>query len=531
MSTLQDIPVGAEDHHRRPETVPCPSQSVVCIVCIAYAAPIACIVSSTCIVSGSPESRRQRGRRVFLVVVSPALEAPFALRLRCLALGPCLRYSRQMNTSAPDRSPSRKDQRSHESHATGHITPHAVYSYPLQRIVFTKQAPALRLQDLRPELPFLFAYELSQPHTGPRYYFPASLDDFWPTYLAFKPSERCFHEVIRHDRPCKLYFDLEFDKSKHQTVNTQDIMERFRHIVITHLTKLFDIPAADCTVVDLDSTSAVKFSRHLIINIRGVCFESSLHVGAFVRDLRQRLYLKAFSIDQYPSYVASSPIAIDTLAEVDPEYVRSLFLDESLGINGLFVDCSVYSRNRNFRILGSRKPGRTEIFSPTNPVHASSITLEYFRTTLVSACEQGARRISFKAPQTDLSAHFPHTREARSFLAVQSDDFADLENYLLQRLRERSPSAALGDPVYELTTDGPRLFYPIKGDRYCEVRGRQHKSNGTFFNISMSSGTFTECCFDHDCRGHMRITHLLPVSIKECLQSIQKKIGTPHPLP
>ena len=47
----------------------------------------------------------------------------------------------------------------------------------------------------------------------------------------------------------------------------------------------FDIELQQSWVVELDSTSATKFSRHVIIQVPGAAFRSNFHVGAFVKDL------------------------------------------------------------------------------------------------------------------------------------------------------------------------------------------------------------------------------------------------------
>ncbi len=47
----------------------------------------------------------------------------------------------------------------------------------------------------------------------------------------------------------------------------------------------FDTELQHSWVIELDSSSATKFSRHVIIQIPGAAFRSNFHVGAFVKDL------------------------------------------------------------------------------------------------------------------------------------------------------------------------------------------------------------------------------------------------------
>ncbi|KAJ1621400.1 hypothetical protein T492DRAFT_357735 [Pavlovales sp. CCMP2436] len=54
----------------------------------------------------------------------------------------------------------------------------------------------------------VWAHELSS--TGARSYIVASVCDFWSVYRTLRPMVRRHYELIEADRPCRLYFDLEF---------------------------------------------------------------------------------------------------------------------------------------------------------------------------------------------------------------------------------------------------------------------------------------------------------------------------------
>ena len=47
----------------------------------------------------------------------------------------------------------------------------------------------------------------------------------------------------------------------------------------------FDIEFKEDCIVELDSSTPAKFSRHVIVRIPGAAFQSNFHVGAFVKDL------------------------------------------------------------------------------------------------------------------------------------------------------------------------------------------------------------------------------------------------------
>ena len=47
----------------------------------------------------------------------------------------------------------------------------------------------------------------------------------------------------------------------------------------------FDLDLSEDWVLELDSSTATKFSRHVIIALPDAAFQSNAHVGAFVRDM------------------------------------------------------------------------------------------------------------------------------------------------------------------------------------------------------------------------------------------------------
>jgi hypothetical protein len=47
----------------------------------------------------------------------------------------------------------------------------------------------------------------------------------------------------------------------------------------------FQLVLEDSWVLELDSSSPHKFSRHIIVRIPGAAFQNNFHVGAFVKDM------------------------------------------------------------------------------------------------------------------------------------------------------------------------------------------------------------------------------------------------------
>ncbi len=47
----------------------------------------------------------------------------------------------------------------------------------------------------------------------------------------------------------------------------------------------FQLEMEDSWVLEMDSSSPRKFSRHVIVKIPGAAFQNNFHVGAFVKDM------------------------------------------------------------------------------------------------------------------------------------------------------------------------------------------------------------------------------------------------------
>jgi hypothetical protein len=78
--------------------------------------------------------------------------------------------------------------------------------------------------------------------------------------------DRHYYETIQEGTPCHLYFDIEFEKGLNDGINGEELISIFKEYVIERLKEFWN---ETCDVIDLDSTSSTKFSRHLIFRMAG----------------------------------------------------------------------------------------------------------------------------------------------------------------------------------------------------------------------------------------------------------------------
>ncbi len=157
-------------------------------------------------------------------------------------------------------------------------------------------------------------------------------------------EKRHFYELMRENTPCHLYFDLECSR-----VANPEVDEARGDVLINHLVdlvreELMHTDEIDATnfdvsehVIELDSTSETKFSRHIVVRLPdGQMFENNAQCRHFVQKLWRR---------------------VESRRDED-ERCRALFLKkdtESEDATEPLIDMGVYTRNRVFRLYLSNK--------------------------------------------------------------------------------------------------------------------------------------------------------------------------------
>ena len=180
--------------------------------------------------------------------------------------------------------------------------------------VFDRQADAFAELDVltltacpRPAASPFKVFSIECGKAGKRKFIVAHRDAFWRTYTATQPDGRHFYEICREDTPCHLYFDVEYkmvpieegeeevsgagggDASPEAAVKGTDsprnapsshaarvtnanvdgdrLVAVLLHRVARALHFRFGVTVCRGDVVHLESSTADKFSRHLILRL------------------------------------------------------------------------------------------------------------------------------------------------------------------------------------------------------------------------------------------------------------------------
>lgn len=380
--------------------------------------------------------------------------------------------------------------------------------------------------------PRIFATEKAQ---GKRKYlvghFGRIADWYWR-----KCVNKHLYEVIREKTPCRLYFDLEYSKKFNQNVDEVALLDEFRIELAAHMEQHLEVTLERHHIIDLDSSTEDKFSRHWIVDVdQEGLFEDAPTVGRFVKSLVARL---------------AEELATNQLQDRSPTLAKYLFVQtKDANKPSTFIDLGVYTRNRLFRCFGSTKYGkvnRLEVADdneypltdlpecicktdgngsqdgPTTSTleeyivannwepHASALA-----ATLVIPLggAEGKRIFRFEENDSDVKVKAGSKKQSsgRVFqpsvsIHAAKSPLPSLEKYVVQVLGCRGGTQG-AIRAWSMEYGGLRNDVPVSitfqmcRNRFCEFIGRSHKSNNIFWTIVFETWTCFQGCHDPECFG------------------------------
>ena len=350
----------------------------------------------------------------------------------------------------------------------------------LTRKYFRKQDDAIKYSQLDSELS-VFSQEVSS--GGERRFLVCAKETFWSLYQSQEVKH--YYEVIPQNRACKLYFDLEFMIALNPSKNGHLMTERLITLVNKHLQDHFKCNSFTEDVLILESSTEKKFSIHLIFD--KAIFQSNEDCGAFVKTFTKLLCIED------KTYL--------TVQNSDSEEIN-------------FIDLSVYSKNRNFRLFLSRKYGKQSALE-VSPIDMMSMTfLEnnnfvpssefeksvFFKSLITNVDSSNLKSISYQADTANT------TKKAERYIKSSSDaennfvkpspsPYTEIDSFI---------SSLIGQGwirQWKYHSDSETIVYDIGGSRWCGRVGREHRSNHVTYTCHLGRGVVTQGCHDPECRG------------------------------
>lgn len=365
--------------------------------------------------------------------------------------------------------------------------------------VFSTQERAFRFADGRRGEGFaVWAFEGDKTAQGKRRYLVARKDDFWNTYRKMEMTERHYYEIVREGVPCRLYFDLELNRDINFLRDGPRMVQRFIVLVLARIRKIYGTTASESDVLQLDSSTDAKFSRHLIFHLPAAAWRNNAHVGDFVRDL-------CLALEQEANQMSA-----------EEAVVLSPIVKDEKGHDTLFVDQTVYSKNRNFRLIWSSKIGKTVCFDISSdnkfPLKRQE-ELGFLLDSLASyvAHRPGLRILEYRSNEPKKRGLSSRTAAPNLGAAGGAEDpydrsaselrspFPDVDDWVARQIATRPGKRGRIKSVLYFPDVGT-IVYNIEGNKYCDAIGREHKSNGTYCYVKLSMGLLFFKCYDAECK-------------------------------
>ncbi|NWS19445.1 PRIPO protein, partial [Pachyramphus minor] len=412
--------------------------------------------------------------------------------------------------------------------------------------IFSRQAEAFNYVKTCKEDVHVFALEKNT-QSGQRFYLVTTYKELWFYYTkGYKTSLMHCYEVIPEKDACKLYFDLEFYKPANPGADGKNMVAKLIELVSQKLKELYDVNCSTKDVLNLDSSTDEKFSRHLIFLPQKTVFKDNIHVGNFVRTILQpaiRLMeskVAAAVIPEEAGHVFHSSAeavgldrcitnltAVEDASKGWPAIAHKtndtqmshqgenldfsfLIINDKEGNKQLFVDLGVYTKNRNFRMYKSSKAGKNVILKIAEdnkfiPGCEKDVSLEeaYFLSSLICNCVYVAFVL------TD------------SMEGYQGSPYPEIDNFVHSLVNKDGLQGGIRQWNYFSLKE--ILVYDISGYRWCENIGRAHKSNNIMILVDLKNEVWYQKCHDPVCREQNFKSQSFPLPPGICLPSLFKE--------
>lgn len=372
---------------------------------------------------------------------------------------------------------------------------------------------------------------------GRRIFIVATLPNFWSRYQTLPVREKSLYEVIEHNKPCKLHLDIEFDRRLNPSSDGQSMIRIFKRFLIDYILQKTGVSVAISDIVDLDSSTQSKFSRHLIV--AGPRVEST-----YLEHMRRTLLIFRNNIE-CGAFVKTMCAEIKRIASTSRHALKSLLIftrnSHIKSELSLFVDEAVYTRNRNFRLIGSSKRCHIEsvsggVFLRETGVRRRSSYSDSFSDFIATLVGTGCitdspHTVTLSHPNIPITERHQHN----NCQVVQASEMPNavmssvqwlqpkVEQIVKNWCRKTAPwycweqdhlihseptDIPIHSPLYDANGIGRitdhkvyvnHIVFCVRGNRFCMNVARSHRSNGIYFVFDLRKSTLHQKCHDSNC--------------------------------
>ncbi|XP_011941674.1 PREDICTED: DNA-directed primase/polymerase protein isoform X7 [Cercocebus atys] len=330
------------------------------------------------------------------------------------------------------------------------------------------------------------------------------------------------------------------------------------------LRELYGVNCSAEDVLNLDSSTDEKFSRHLIFQLHDVAFKDNIHVGNFLRKILQPALDLLGSEDddsasettghRFPHFLEAparqefsftekatgeswtlNSEKLERLgsAEQSSPDLSFLVVKNNVGEKHLFVDLGVYTRNRNFRLYKSSKIGkRVALEVPEDntffPIRSKDVSDEYqyFLSSLVSNVRfSDTLRILTCDPSQNKQKGVGYSNSIGTSVETiggfQCSPYPEVDHFVLSLVNKDGIKGGIRRWNYFFPEE--LLVYDICKYRWCENIGRAHKSNNIMILVDLKNEVWYQKCHDPVCKAENFKSDCFPLPAEVCLLFLFKE--------
>ncbi|XP_038661601.1 DNA-directed primase/polymerase protein isoform X3 [Scyliorhinus canicula] len=372
------------------------------------------------------------------------------------------------------------------------------------------------------------------------------------------------YEVIPEGSVCHLYFDLEFMKETNPECDGKRMVVELIQYVCQKLEEIYNINCSLKDILNLDSSTHHKFSRHLVFHLPNAAFKNNVHVGHFIRTILQpvmRVLEKRCGgtvQDAGGSALLSTNTFIPVTKDASEHFnvdgsenlpskrtkqaawekveknnlhpdLSFLIVNDKHGSDQLFVDLGVYTKNRNFRLYKSSKLGKSTSFEVAEdnqfvPKPEKNVSREelFFLSSLVSnvrfsddftvlTCDRSdTKKSKGEHAEDNISLH-----ETDTMVGYNCSPYPEIDSFITSQVNRGGIQGVLRRWNYFASEE--LIVYDISKNHWCENIGRAHKSNNIMIVVDLKKEIWYQKCYDPVCRAQKFRSESHPLPHECCL--------------
>ncbi|KAM9818703.1 DNA-directed primase/polymerase protein [Syngnathus typhle] len=391
--------------------------------------------------------------------------------------------------------------------------------------LFHRQSVAIAFAQSCKEPVHVFALEKEKAPQGQRIFLVTTYGELWHYYRTYTQSLMHCYEVIPEGAVCKLYFDLEFHKPSNREADGKKMVAMLIQYVCQKLKDIYGVECCASNILNLDSSTDDKFSRHLIFNLPNAVFKDNIHVGAFINSILQPV-LDECNVNGSGTHSELTSQSTQTKRlKTDEIDLSFLHVKNKDGHRAKFVDLGVYTKNRNFRLYKSSKVGKNAAFSLADdnkfiskPTKGISAEESVFLASLVcNVSFTGQRILTWEVTDTQacrttrLHTQMDLPCDPSSLSGYLMSPHREVDDFVLTVVRRDNIQGSIRRWHYFAAEQ--LLVYDIAKYRWCDNVGRFHKSNNIMIVVDLKEEVWYQKCHDPECRNFRSSSYPLPQEI------------------